>query len=229
MYKLELNNLIKWRKIGGFLKFFQILTLILTFLTFFSIPSLITTATYNIRIGIITPSYFIYSLLFLVIICVFRITYLVLLAKRNPILPLIFLITRIFAIAFQFVGFFIPRINFEKLITNTQALNITQDELYSLVMLDQSRFFLWLWVILSFLFLALIYIYFQKSKRYRIYTLPQEEYLQLCNTLTPKINTENFILSVNSINDITDDSNFPIINNLISTNSDSTSNPFKEI
>lgn len=187
-----LEKFVSYKKLGGWLRVFQVLTIISLVIGAFSLISTLVGGQTSMQTGMMTSSYWLYSLLVGVVSIVICIVELRLLGKRDNKLAQVFLILSIISLALSFIGLLIPQTDPVKFAVymkgvESQLAAAGLDPSMMQASMAAGNAMAPAILIITYAFniawMVAWFVYFKKSERVRVYMLDNqawnEEYIVL--------------------------------------------------
>lgn len=184
---MNLAQFVGYRKLGGWLRFFQVITIIGLISSAISLFITLISAQTAIFRGTSTPVYLIYSVLVGILSIIFSSIQLRLISKRDNRLSKIFLTLSSISFVISIVGLFIPKVDDVKLERYIKSLesqfsatgidpSILQASMTAST--STSSFLIFITLLYSAAWIVVWFIYFKKSERVRIYMLSEQQWNQ---------------------------------------------------
>lgn len=175
---MSLQQFIAYRKTGGWLRVFQVLTIISLVVSSLSLILVLLGSQLTIQIGSLTPAYLIYTVITEIIVVGLEVLQLVMLAKRNKNLSHAHLITSLLGFVTTGVALLIPSFDLERLTNYATANGLDPAATVASVSASKNFGITIFSTIISIALLVAWTIYFHRSERYRVYNLNTAEYNQ---------------------------------------------------
>ncbi|MDL2325284.1 DUF2569 domain-containing protein [Ruminococcaceae bacterium OttesenSCG-928-A16] len=174
---MTIQQFVSYRKMGGWLRVFQVLAILSVVFSGLGIISILFTSQLSIQMGLLTPSYLVFTIITGIIGMVLSLAQLVLLAKRNTKLPLVYLISGIVGLIISAITPFIPMMDIAKVTNYAKSYNINPDLLTSSMQVGATPSIIF-GMFTSVALLVAWMVYFKRSQRYRVYFLSTQQYNQ---------------------------------------------------
>lgn len=175
---MDLQSFVKYRNMGGWLRLFQVLSIISVVVSGLSVISLLATSHMTVMMGAITQAYLLYTIVIAAVGLVFTVITLVMLGKRNKTFVAVFAVNQLLGLVFSVVSMFIPMMDTVRLANYARSYGLDPDALLSLYSTSNATtmFSVILGLVYSVAWLVAWLVYFKKSNRTRVYLLTNQQF-----------------------------------------------------